>query len=108
MTAQALHFNPFAHLVSPDQVLDAIRQSEALESLRSEVFRPLDRPFLRCFDKLVDVDAEIDAMPDEVFEDETPEVVTSTVLWNDDFQESAKPLLWDDQIQRVSQPVRWG
>jgi hypothetical protein len=73
MTAPALHFNPFAQLVSPAEVLDAMRQSDALESLRSEVFRPLDRPFLKCFEKLVDIDAEIDAMPDDIFEDEYDE-----------------------------------
>lgn len=70
MNTQPLHFNPFAHLVSQEEVLDTLRRSEALASLRSKIYRPLDKPFLACFAKLAEVDAEIDAMPDDIFEDD--------------------------------------
>lgn len=40
------HANPFALLVSPEQVCHAVAHSERLARLRRRVYRPLDRPLL--------------------------------------------------------------
>jgi len=82
MPAPLLHFNPFAQLLSPVEVLEALRESLVLNALRSEIHRPLDRPFLSCIAELVqidaDIDAEIDVTPDDNFDDAILKSDTST------------------------------
>ena len=51
------------------------------------MYRPLDRPFLASINRLVDIDAEIDAMPDDVFEEEFDDFA-------DAVESTYKPELW--------------
>lgn len=46
MTAHPSHANPFALLVSPDAVCQAVARSERLAHLRRRVCRPLDKPLI--------------------------------------------------------------
>ena len=38
--------NPFALMMDPATVLDAVQRSDRLNGLASQVFRPLDKPML--------------------------------------------------------------
>lgn len=42
----AIAANPFALLVSPDTVTQAVARSERLSRLRRQVFKPLDKPLI--------------------------------------------------------------
>ncbi len=46
MTAQQAHANPFALLVCPESVCQAVARSERLAHLRRRVCRPLDKPLI--------------------------------------------------------------
>jgi hypothetical protein len=59
--------NPFALMLNPDQVFDAIGRSERLERLQRRVCRPLDKPVLprtpadlNEFDQALDGQADTD------------------------------------------------
>lgn len=63
--------HPFAMLLDPEQVSQAVERSERLKRLHSRVYRPLDKPLIpkaiagaADFDRLVDDSAE-DSSPDE-------------------------------------------
>lgn len=44
--AQPLAGNPFALMMTPDAVVQAMEQSRHLDGLNRRVYRPLDRPVL--------------------------------------------------------------
>ena len=64
MNTQALIANPFAQLMNPEDLFQALKNSEALNNLNVRICKPLDRPMLACFASLVEIDAEIDAEAD--------------------------------------------
>ncbi|MFN3416193.1 MAG: hypothetical protein ACK4ZD_07740 [Caldimonas sp.] len=56
--------NPFALMMDPQSVLDAMERSERLKRLQSRVCRPLDKPLLGPVQgDLIRHDAAIDAEP---------------------------------------------
>jgi hypothetical protein len=60
--------DPFAMLLAPQQVMDAIGRSDRLARLQRRVYRPLDRPWIPIkasadFDSEIDAELEID-IPD--------------------------------------------
>ena len=59
--------NPFALMLDPQAVVHAMDQSDRLARLRSQIFRPLDKPLLsklpasvQAFDEAIDYDAALD------------------------------------------------
>jgi hypothetical protein len=52
--------DPFAMLISPAEVMDAIERSDRLARLQSRVYRPLDRPWIPV-KASADFDSEIDS-----------------------------------------------
>jgi hypothetical protein len=67
-TVQAVS-NPFALLMDPQSVLDAVARSERLARLHSRVWRPLDKPLVTARDAAA-------AAEDEIIErtEEAPEI----------------------------------
>ena len=55
--------DPFAMLISPQEVMNAIERSDRLARLQSRVYRPLDRPWIPV-KATADFDSEIDAEPE--------------------------------------------
>ncbi len=55
--------DPFAMLLAPDEVMNAIERSDRLARLQRRVYRPLDRPWIP-LKASADFDSEIDAEPD--------------------------------------------
>ena len=55
--------DPFAMLISPDEVMHAIERSDRLARLQRRVYRPLDRPWIPV-KATADFDSEIDAEPE--------------------------------------------
>ncbi len=55
--------DPFAMLIAPDQVMNAIERSDRLARLQRRVYRPLDRPWIPV-KATADFDSEIDAEPE--------------------------------------------
>ncbi|KQY80226.1 MULTISPECIES: hypothetical protein [Roseateles] len=55
--------DPFAMLIAPDQVMNAIERSDRLARLQRRVYRPLDRPWIP-MKASADFDSEIDAEPE--------------------------------------------
>ena len=53
--------DPFAMLIAPQEVMNAIERSERLARLQSRVYRPLDRPWIPVKGSAADFDSEIDA-----------------------------------------------
>lgn len=53
--------DPFAMLISPDEVMHAIECSDRLQRLQRRVYRPLDRPWIPMKGSPADFDREIDA-----------------------------------------------
>ena len=43
---QSVASNPFALMMNPQGVLQAVERSQRLESLQRRVYRPLDRPLI--------------------------------------------------------------
>lgn len=62
--------NPFALMMNPQGVIQAVERSERLARLKARVCRPLDRPLIpRLQDaNLADYDAEIDAQAEVLAE----------------------------------------
>ncbi len=58
MQKQSLYANPFALMMDPKAVLEAMERSEHLNHLDSRVCRPLDKPLIPVLNSN---DAEIDA-----------------------------------------------
>lgn len=57
--------DPFAMLLAPEQVMNAIERSDRLARLQRRVYRPLDRPWIPLKGSAsADFDSEIDAEPD--------------------------------------------
>jgi hypothetical protein len=55
--------DPFAMLISPELVMNAIEHSDRLSRLQSRVYRPLDRPWIPV-KGMAEFDSEIDAEPE--------------------------------------------
>jgi len=65
MQKQSLYANPFALMMDPQAVVDAMERSERLNRLQSRVCRPLDKPLIphvqgdrQAFDEAVDATAD--------------------------------------------------
>ncbi len=57
--------NPFALMLDPESVFKAIDRSDRLARLRSEIFRPLDKPLISTLPEIVvNFDLEIDCEPE--------------------------------------------
>lgn len=56
--------DPFAMLIAPEQVMNAIERSDRLTRLQRRVYRPLDRPWIPVRGGAADFDTAIDAEPD--------------------------------------------
>ena len=57
--------NPFALMMSPDSVVQAMQRSDRLARLQRRICRPLDKPLIaRKGSELADFDSEIDAQPE--------------------------------------------
>lgn len=69
MQKQSLYANPFALMMDPQAVLEAMERSERLNRLQSRVCRPLDKPLIPLVNSEgQDFDREVDAAPDVVEE----------------------------------------
>lgn len=69
MQKQSLYANPFALMMDPQAVLEAMERSERLNRLQSRVCRPLDKPLIPLVNSAdQDFDREVDAAPDIVEE----------------------------------------
>ncbi len=65
MQKQSLYANPFALMMDPQAVLEAMERSERLNRLQSRVCRPLDKPLIPLVNgEGQDFDREVDASPD--------------------------------------------
>ncbi len=56
--------DPFAMLIAPEQVMQAVERSDRLARLQRRVYRPLDRPWIPVKTAAIDFDSEIDAEAD--------------------------------------------
>ncbi len=72
MQDQNLYANPFALMMDPQAVLQAMERSERLNRLQSRICRPLDKPLIpmisgegQDFDKEVDASPDMDLAPEE-------------------------------------------
>lgn len=62
--------DPFAMLIAPDQVMNAIECSDRLARLQRRVYRPLDRPWIpmkasAAFDQEIDAEADVPDLSDD-------------------------------------------
>lgn len=62
--------DPFAMLIAPDQVMNAIERSDRLARLQRRVYRPLDRPWIpmkasAAFDQEIDAEADVPDLSDD-------------------------------------------
>lgn len=65
MQKQSLYANPFALMMDPQGVLEAMERSERLNRLQSRVCRPLDKPLIPLVNSEgAAFDQEVDASPD--------------------------------------------
>lgn len=82
----AIASNPFALMLEPQQVLDAVQGSRTLRSLRQQQYLLLDRPSAPASNAEVALfDAEMDDAPEETFEpDDMP--VSETVEGSHSYQ----------------------
>ena len=78
MQTQTLRADPFAMLISPDEVVAAMQGSDRLRSLTRRVCRPLDRPLIphRSRKDVADYDSAIDAEPEVELADESADADT--------------------------------
>ena len=72
MQKQSLYANPFALMMDPQAVLEAMERSERLNRLQSRVCRPLDKPLIplvngdtQAADQDIDALAEVDDATDD-------------------------------------------
>ncbi|NCT85000.1 MAG: hypothetical protein GXC94_17780 [Comamonadaceae bacterium] len=56
--------DPFAMLIAPEQVMNAVERSDRLARLQRRVYRPLDRPWIPMKGSAADFDTAIDAEPE--------------------------------------------
>ncbi len=72
MQKQSLYANPFALMMDPQSVLEAMERSERLNRLQSRICRPLDKPLIPLVnaDAQASFDQEVDAAPDVDLPDE--------------------------------------
>lgn len=65
MQIQDLRANPFALMINPEEVVQAMERSDRLDRLQRRVCRPLDKPLIAHVPaSFEDYDAAIDAEPD--------------------------------------------
>lgn len=71
MQKQSLYANPFALMMDPQAVLEAMERSERLNRLQSRVCRPLDKPLIplvngegQAFDQEVDASPDLEEVQD--------------------------------------------
>lgn len=62
--------DPFAMLITPDEVMHAIERSDRLQRLQRRVYRPLDRPWIPLkasadFDSQIDAELEVPDLGDD-------------------------------------------
>jgi hypothetical protein len=70
MQKQSLYANPFALMMDPQAVLEAMERSERLNRLHSRVCRPLDKPLIPHVSQGAQAfDQEVDAAADEAVEE---------------------------------------
>ncbi len=69
MQSSTISLNPFSLMMEPEMVLQAMERSDALRSLRHEVFHPLDKPMRGNADNndLAAYDAAIEQSADGAF-----------------------------------------
>ncbi|MES2090469.1 MAG: hypothetical protein V4532_10895 [Pseudomonadota bacterium] len=67
MQKQGLYSNPFALMMDPQAVIEAMERSERLNHLQSRICRPLDKPLIplvngetNAFDQEVDCAPEVE------------------------------------------------
>ncbi len=66
MQKQGLHANPFALMMDPKGVIEAMERSERLNRLQSRVCRPLDKPLIPIVNgEAVDQDTDDSSDTDE-------------------------------------------
>ncbi len=58
--------NPFAMMLDPQSIIDAMDKSDRLARLSSQIFRPLDKPMLgnlsavvQAYDEAIDYEADL-------------------------------------------------
>jgi hypothetical protein len=74
MQKQSLYANPFALMMDPQGVLEAMERSERLNRLQSRVCRPLDKPLIPLVNNEGQAfDQEVDSAPDIEMQDEQAE-----------------------------------
>ena len=90
MIPAAIALNPFALMMDPSLVIDAMRRSAQLRSLRHRKYCPLDAPLIahRVSRDLEDFDAGIDAASGNTLDDAAADALIDAVLGMD-----AEPLL---------------
>lgn len=70
MQTQSIAANPFALMMNPQAVLDAVERSQPLSGLQRRVCRPLDKPLIPRTDAANDADVgDLDA-DDDVLQDD--------------------------------------
>lgn len=73
MQHQALIANPFALMMEPEAVFQAMEHSERLNRLQRRVCRPLDKPLIpKIGDEANAFDQSVDAEPELPFMDDLP------------------------------------
>jgi hypothetical protein len=61
MTNQGIYANPFALMMDPQAVFEAMERSERLNRLQSRVCRPLDKPLIPLVNDAAAFDAAVDS-----------------------------------------------
>ena len=61
MTNQGIYANPFALMMDPQAVFEAMQRSERLNRLQSRVCRPLDKPLIPLVNDTAAYDADVDS-----------------------------------------------
>lgn len=76
--------NPFAMLLNPDSIVQAMEHSERLNHLQSRICRPLDKAVIpKVADEAAKFDHEVDDSPDELQDQaETEDLITRDYVRN--------------------------
>jgi hypothetical protein len=62
MQKQSIYANPFALMMDPQAVIEAMERSERLNHLQSRICRPLDKPLIPlAADEAASFDSDIDS-----------------------------------------------